>query len=64
MTPIPLDFVFALPEAGYPTDLLYRVGIGRVIDVQNMAASIPRPATSSASCRQKWRWKTSRDTKP
>lgn len=43
MTPIPLDFVFALSEAGYPTDLLYRAGIGRINDVQNMAAGVPAP---------------------
>jgi hypothetical protein len=43
MTPIPLDFVFALSEAGYPTDLLYRTGISRMNDVQNMAAGVPAP---------------------
>jgi hypothetical protein len=43
MTPIPLDFVFALSEAGYPTDLLYRTGIGRINDVMNMAAGVPAP---------------------
>ncbi len=43
MTPIPLDFVFALSEAGYPTDLLYRTGIGRINDVKNTAAGVPAP---------------------
>ena len=60
MTPIPLDFVFALSEAGYPTDLLGSWwGIGRINDVQNMDPLVfPRPVTSSASCKRKWRWKT------
>lgn len=43
MTPIPLDVVFALGEAGYPTDLLLRAGINRINDVQNMAGGIPAP---------------------
>ena len=44
LTPLPLDFVFALQEAGYATDLLFRAGISRINDVQNMGvAGIPAP---------------------
>lgn len=35
-SPMPLDFIFALQEAGYATDLLFRSGIGRINDVQNL----------------------------
>jgi hypothetical protein len=45
--PMPLDFVFALQEAGYATDLLFRAGIGRISDVQNLgvfAVSAPGEA--------------------
>ena len=44
LTPLPLDFVFALQEAGYATDLLFRAGISRINDVQNMGVTgIPAP---------------------
>lgn len=44
MTPMPLDFVFALREAGYATDILFRSGISRMNDVHNMGGvGIPLP---------------------
>lgn len=43
MTPISVDLVLGLGEAGYPTDILLRAGINRINDVQNMAGGIPAP---------------------
>jgi hypothetical protein len=38
-SPLPLEFIFALQEAGYATDLLFRSGIARMNEVQNMSVS-------------------------
>jgi hypothetical protein len=44
LTPMPLDFVFALQEAGYATDLLFRAGIHQINEVRNLNVSgVPAP---------------------
>lgn len=48
MTPISVDLILGLGEAGYPTDLLLRAGINRINDIQNMAAGIPAPGDVDA----------------
>lgn len=48
MTPVSVELVLGLGEAGYPTDLLLRAGINRINDVQNMAPGIPPPGDIDA----------------
>jgi hypothetical protein len=40
LSPLPLEFIFALQEAGYATDLLLRSGVARMNDVQNMGVPV------------------------